>query len=822
MPRNHFDISENSQDYDYSSRVNYFGGGNPIPQRDRAAHAQHVAAMFLAAKEADRHYRDSAHVDEVRDGYYLKIQNQLGSNLAIANLDSRQIGHLINVRERGTGVEKRIEATLFLKERKSDWLDRKVTEYRDKNKPSGKPRHQELVETIENIVCAQLEDLWIGGVDDPLPLDTRQWIEVWFFNENQLLHENEQIETLRNLLQHIGIPYKDDVLSFPERIVMTLHANRTEMLRLMAASGDIVAFAPCPMVAGFIADENTPQQRDWADMINADFNPPAESDVYLCLLDSGVNQQHPLLQRIIASEDCLAAVDEWGVDDRRNHGTLMAGNAVYGDLADYLAGHNGHGCHYRLCSVKLLPPRTDGDDILWGEYAQQAVAKIEIQKYDKRLIFCSAVTAVKGSLDGSPTSWSAVMDKMASEKEGRRLFIISGGNVDQWQDWLNYPDSNLLLPVQAPAQAWNVLTVGAYTRKTNSTTDDGSQRQVLSHPNGLSPLSTTSVLWKDIKATPIKPEIVMEGGNLYNTGDAEPQLRISPHSDLEVLSTSANIDGGKLFDSYAGTSPASALAARYAAIVASKYPDYWPETIRGLFVQSADWKPEMIQDYIDIDERLRVFGYGVPSLNRMLRSVENGVTFIAQNEIQPYKEGADGPIFNRMHIYTLPWPQQTLLEMGEVNVRLTVTLSYFIEPAPGKYDNYTAYSYASTGLRFDVNNIGESEEQLRNRFSQQENEADNENVVANRPSRWSIGTKRRVRGSVHKDYIETTAAELATCNKIVVYPVAGWWKNRKKLGCYEHSIRYSLIVSLDTDAIEVNLLTEIENVIQPQVEIAVQ
>ena len=88
----------------------------------------------------------------------------------------------------------------------------------------------------------------------------------------------------------------------------------------------------------------------------------------------------------------------------------------------------------------------DGDDILWGEYAQQAVAKIEIQKYDKHLIFCSAVTAVKGSLDGSPTSWSAVMDKMASEEDGQRLFIISGGNVDQWQDWLNYPDSNQYRP----------------------------------------------------------------------------------------------------------------------------------------------------------------------------------------------------------------------------------------------------------------------------------------------------------------------------------------------------------------------------------------
>lgn len=820
MPRNHFDISENCRDYDYSSRVNYFGGGNPTPQRDRAAHAQRVAAMFLAAKEADRQYRDSAHVDEVRDGYYLKIQNQQGSNLAIANLDRRQIGHLINVREKGAGVEKRIEATLFLKERKSDWLDRKVTEYRDENKPGGKPRHQELIETIENIACAQLEDLWIGGEDEPLPLDIRQWIEVWFFNENQLLHDNERIETLKGLLQHTGITYKDNVLSFPERIVMTVHANRAEMLRLMAASGDIVAFAPCPMVAGFIADENTQQQRDWADMINADFNHPAESDVYLCLLDSGVNQQHPLLQRIIVPEDCLAAIDEWGVDDRRNHGTLMAGNAVYGDFTDYLAGHNGHGCLYRLCSVKLLPPRMDGDDILWGEYAQQAVAKIEIQKYDKHLIFCSAVTAAKGSLDGSPTSWSAVMDKMASEEDGQRLFIISGGNVDQWQDWLNYPDSNHLSPVHAPAQAWNVLTVGAYTRKTNSTTDDGRQRQVLSHPNGLSPLSTTTVLWKDIKGTPIKPEIVMEGGNLYNTGDADPQFRISPHSDLEVLSTSANVHDGKLFDSYAGTSPASVLAARYAAIVESENPDYWPETIRGLFVQSAEWMPEMIQDYPDIDDRLRVFGYGIPSLNRMLRSVENGVTFIAQNEIQPYKEGSKEPTFNRMHIYTLPWPQHALLEMGEANVRLTVTLSYFIEPAPGKYDNYSAYSYASTGLRFDVNNIGESEEQLRNRFSLQEKEEDNENVVTNRPSRWNIGTRRRVRGSIHKDYIETTAAELATCNMIVVYPVAGWWKNRKKLGCYERSIRYSLIVSLDTDAVEANLLTEIENLIQPQLEIA--
>jgi hypothetical protein len=312
----------------------------------------------------------------------------------------------------------------------------------------------------------------------------------------------------------------------------------------------------------------------------------------------------------------------------------------------------------------------------------------------------------------------------------------------------------------------------------------------------------------------------MEGGNLYQTGDQIPEFRLSTNSDLEVISTSANI-GHHLFDSYAGTSPASALAARYAAIVAAEHSDYWPETIRGLFVQTAQWTPEMIQDYPDVEDRMRIFGYGVPSLDRMLHSVNQGVTFISQNVLQPYKKGESGPIFNLMHIYALPWPQETLLSMGEAKVRMTVTLSYFIEPSPGKYDNFTSYNYASSGLRFDVNNIGESEEMLRNRISKQESDEDNENRISNSTSRWGIGIKKRVRGSIHKDFIETTAAELATCNKIVVYPVAGWWKNRKKLGCYDRSLRYSLIVSLDTDAVECNLITEIETIIQQQVVITV-
>lgn len=818
MAREHFDISDYKQSIDYVSKNPYISGSR-LPNRERLMHARQVAQMFLEAKEADHQSRDAANIENPRDGYYLKILNQEGCDLALKNIDSRQIGHLINVRESGESQNKRIETTLYLKGNKQEWLSSKADEYAHQETSKHKPKNQNLIETIEYITNAQLEDLWMGDSNNAIPFEQKVWLEVWFFNENKLHCDNQIVNHQRAILERIGIEFKDNVLAFPEQIVMTIRANRDDMFKIMAVSGDVIGFAPCPILAGFIVNENDQQQSEWADMIEQDFSYPNETGSYLCIMDSGVNYEHPLLQRIIRQDDCLAAVDAWDIDDRGNHGTLLAGTTIFGDIADYIAGYNDKGCNYRLCSVKLRSPNMGEEDIEWAEYAQQAVAKIEIQKYDKRLIYCSAVTANEPSIHGNSTSWSSVMDRMAAEENGQRLFVISGGNVDNWQDWLNYPDSNLVSSIYSPAQAWNVLTVGAYTKKVECLGDNGQLHEVLANRNDLSPFATTSLLWKGRKGSPLKPDIVMEGGNLYKNTDPDPRFQLSPHSDLEIISTNGNYEARGLFDSYSGTSPATALAARLAAIVAAEHPEYWPETIRGLLVQSAQWTDEMENRFQDVEDRIRVFGYGVPNLQMMRWSVDQGVTFIAQNHIQPFKEGADGPIFNEMHIYNLPWPRETLLNMGELDVKLSVTLSYFIDPAPGRYDNYSAYNYASAGLRFDLNNIDESEEQLRNRISQQVNEEDKRNVVRNNTQRWGIGIKKRTRGSIHKDYINTTAAELASCNKIVVYPVSGWWKNRKKLKCYENMMRYSLIVTLETAETELSLINEIETAISPLVEI---
>ena len=74
-----------------------------------------------------------------------------------------------------------------------------------------------------------------------------------------------------------------------------------------------------------------------------------------------------------------------------------------------------------------------------------------------------------------PTSWSAALDQTASgamvgDREDvntlgpRRLFFVSGGNIPDTSDPDDVSDIDEY-PVEDPAQAWNVVTVGGFTRR---------------------------------------------------------------------------------------------------------------------------------------------------------------------------------------------------------------------------------------------------------------------------------------------------------------------------------------------------------------------
>ena len=81
-------------------------------------------------------------------------------------------------------------------------------------------------------------------------------------------------------------------------------------------------------------------------------------------------------------------------------------------------------------------------------------------------------------------------------------------------------------------------------------------------------------------------------------------------------------------------------------------------------------------------------------------------------------------------------------------------------------------------------------------------------TLRKRATGWSA---TKVADTVHSYWWTGNAADLAATNLIAVYPVTGWWRERPHLGRFNSSARYSLIVSIETANVEVDLYTPIVN-----------
>ena len=640
-------------------------------------------------------------------------------------------------------------------------------------------------------------------------------------------NEHEQIAQFLATLSIIGIEHKSNSILFPERAVLLVNANRDQLVELMLQSDLLAEFRSGQEPAGFWVNESSIEQQNWVEELLTRIE-LIDSNIKVCLLDSGVNNGHQLLQPLLDNTDALTVDNDWGTDDhepRSGHGTLMAGIAGYGQMENVLLSSNPVVLTHKLCSVKFLPRpnQTQTPRELWGDVTAQSIARAEIQNPNLMLVYCMSVTSSEDVNRGRPSSWSGAIDNLAfGEGQNQRLIIISGGNIRNEELWRNYPKSNLTSSIQNPAQSWNAIIAGAYTNKVQVNDPDFQNHLPVANEGQLSPFSSTSLIWEQRK-WPIKPDVVFEGGNLLRA----PDDSITPHEDLELLSTSRSFNI-KPFDTINATSAAAAHASWFAAKIAYEYPNIWAETIRGLVIHSANWNSAMFaQSEVQQGNRasfrnlLRTFGYGIPDLERALYSKESALTYIAQETIQPFnfKEGSSTPETNEVHFFNLPWASDLLLQMGETPVKLKVTLSYFIEPGAGEIGWKDKYRYQSHGLRFEVNNLDESEEVFKKRINIAAREKDEDFQGNSGAERWRIGKDNRNIGSIHSDYMEMTAAELSECNLIAVYPVIGWWRERKHLGKVENQTRYSLIISLETPAQDIELYTTVKNMIKVPIEI---
>ena len=739
---------------------------------------------------------------------------------------------MLNIRQVTTeDDQKQTLATIYIPHGEEKVLLGKLHKYATEE-GNGKPKNDILFRSIEDVKLALLEALWTDNQED-FPTEKDDWYEVWIrISGIEKATIDQQCNRFKTSLQSLRIPYKEDsILTFPERAVFLVCANKTSLANLLACSDQLAELRMGRALTGFLFNENRSEQQEWVDDLLSRLEINNDTDSVVCVLDSGVNNGHPLLEPIIPEKNCGSVVGE-GIADGNGHGTRMCGTVIYRDMSSYLANNQKIQIDNKIGSVKLLPHSRSNPKEIWGFLTEQAVATSEIIFPKKTICYCMAITAEE-SEKGNPTSWSGAVDSIAyNNNEKGRLLMISAGNVDFLDKKIigNYPNNHSLRPIENPAQAWNALTIGAFTNIVAPNSPELAGYDRVAPVGGISPFSRTSSLWG--KAALIKPEVMFEGGNLYKTNDS--LLPFCPHQDLELMTASENYQKKGYFETINATSAATALASNFAGRLQVKYPHLWAESIRGLIIHSAKWTSAMEEQFpvrkgnrADMIQRLRHCGYGVPSEERAFYSTENGLTYIAQEEIQPFikKQGDNAPKMNKMHFFKLPWPREILEQLAETNVTMRVTLSYFIEPAPGEIGWKDKYRYASCGLRFDVNTENESEKAFTSRINRAIEAEENEERSKNDSKRWLIGADNRNRGSIHSDELNLTAAQLATCNLIAVYPIGGWWKTRTNLKKYNEKLRYSLIVSLDTPAENIDLYnavkTKIETMIKTPIEVKI-
>ena len=707
-------------------------------------------------------------------------------------------------------------ATIWVSDEFKKQFLRLFQDYLTKNTDKGNPENNALVANISRVRSTFLGDLWTSK-HAPTHRELAWW-ELW------LDRHRERPGLFERVTRELGVEASNQRIVIDNSVVVRVRAIWKDLLPLIETDLPLTEIRR-PSFIDTIEDLADCEQLEYAsDLLTRIIPAPPEAPA-VCHLDSGVFRTHILIKGSLESSDQHSIFPESSGHDPHGHGTSMAGIALYGQHLDrLLEGTQVVHLQHRLESVRIIPQQ--GEETR-KDYASATINAISCSEMntDRQRTFCMPVSTESDTDPGQPTLWSTSIDALAAGSDicirnnefslitgpnhnAKRLIIVSSANVDSYD--VDHLANSDVSPIEDPGQSWNALTVGAFTRLDQATRNPSYTNYTPVAPAGeLSPHSRTSLLFGD-HLWPIKPEICLEGGNVLTDGQGFFETRPAV---LSLRSTGIKNDVD--LTSANATSAATAQAARLAALTMSRYPSYWPESVRALLVHEARWT-ERMRAHLDACETksgrarlLRRYGWGVPTEEAVLTSSHRAVTMVVQDEFCPFDETY---AMRELRLHSLPWPRDVLQSLGGADVRLRITLSYFIEPSATRRGWKGKYTYASYGLRFDLKaptDINVKGFLARvNRQAREEEDGDYSSSESY-SKHWLLGTQARHYGSLHQDEWQGSGAELAACDHIAVYPVGGWWKNNNRRDRRDLSVRYALLVSLNTSAQGADLYTPI-------------
>jgi hypothetical protein len=813
----HFLLQNTRSRHDYTSIPRGGPQKNSPPRPERKTHAEKLLSDLERAEKKARARQTKEPAREGLQFIPMVFDESADFDLVQDQLENTSDGtRIISAKEH----DGRKEYLVAIPDSEVSKFADKFRAYRDEDTAAGNPKNEKLSSSVEKIDAGELEDYWTGASETLPDPEKPLWWEVWLDSTDS---DADVEKWFRDTAATQKLTVSSQRVRFPDRLVILAYARFEQWRSFPGLLNYLAELRKANIVAGEFTSLPPAGQAEYINAMLARTEFADSNSVRVCILDTGVERGHLLLENSLSKHDSQTWDVEWGSDDHDGHGTEVAGVCLFGPLGEPLYGDERITLVHRLESVKILPRTGKNDPPDYGPITTGAMALAETVSPHTPRVFCMAVSA-PGDDQWRPTLWSASIDQAASgANDGhRRLIILSTGNLRE-DVGKNYPHENHVSSVEDPAQSWNALTVGGYTNLAWIQEEGLEGYTPIAKPGTLSPTSRTSLCWGD-EPWPYKPDVVFEGGNYASDNSGF----VTDVEDLQILTTRASLAGDAPLGTMRDTSAATAQAARMAAILQAEYPEYWPESIRGLIVHSAEWTVQMIEEFPQSDRRsrLRVYGMGVPNLARARRSASGFTTMVIQDELQPFKFGSKNEA-HEMHLHDLPIPREVLEELTNTPVRMRVTLSYFIEPNPPRRGYVARYQYASHGLRFSVRRPQETPAKMCKRLSRTFWDTDDEGRRI-RPAKgstveddrtWDLGPEVvSVRGSIHSDCWTGTAAQLASSNLIAVHPRTGWWRYRRDQEVVERKARYSLIVSISTDDTSVDLHAMVANEIQTRIE----
>lgn len=831
--KKHIVLDGHSTAENFASKI--IGRSPQVPLRDRLPHGQHLTAQYDALISTYQEKRAQVEHPITEDlGIYVEITSFPEVQLPLDSLDTRDF-KLYSCKQTDDQCE---AALVFIPEARRQAFLNKLQQYLDPEKDTKKaiPKNHKLVASIADLRLANLGSFW---TDDPkqFPEDSQRviWWELWLKRRG----DEEPLQIAQALAERIGAKLGNTSQYYFDSAVVLIQASITQLEQAIELISNLEELRRAKETPDVLIHSSPKEQQQWAEDLADRVEVQDGITTSACILDSGVNYHHPILSLACNQDFAECWNPDWPHFDSysplgqfNDHGSKQAGLALFGDLQQAVLSADTVSVNHFIESARILPQGGSNDPELYGAITVGAASKLEAERPGWRRVYSLAVTSPPEAVGGQPSSWSSEIDLSASGfVDGLpRLYVISTGNNRDLVAQPEYWDQIHLAQVEDPAQSWNALTVGAYTELTTNDDPTFDGWSPVAPAGDAAPATRSSINWGWRRQAPIKPDIVAEGGNRLVSPD---ETDITNADTVSILTTSGRTTG-QLFETIADTSAATATVTHQAAVLMAEYPAYWPETIRGLLVHAADWTPRMHERFGLLhgqhspgeakETMLRTVGYGVTNLDRARYSADHALTLIAQDVIQPFtkKPGArpsDDPKLNQMQLYQLPWPIDVLQQLpAELEVKLRITLSYFIEPNPGRRGYRQRYSYQSHGLRFEVIRPGQTLNNFRgfvNGLAVNEEYDGPEGDTGG----WHLGPNLRKRGSLHSDIWIGTAADLADMHTIAVFPVGGWWKYRTAQDRWQNPVRYSLLVSIEVPDEEVDIYSVIENQISVPVEI---